>query len=101
MSSGEPLSDAACDTLFRTAVLMTNSGDTARKVVNDDVMGVVTTDFECAQLGSFIGPLFEAEISTIKGQSKVSYIVTTRDIEEAKDSIWLRLSKKSKKRRKK
>jgi hypothetical protein len=79
--SGLRLSDAACDALFQTACDCVRDEIKEKKIIHDDVMGVVTTNFDDGLMGSTCGIIFDANIDTPNGSTKVTYIVRTADLE--------------------
>lgn len=79
--TGLPLSDAACDLLFRTACRMAKKGQEKARIVNDDAEGVVTTEFEHACLGSFTGMVFDGDVSTPQGVTSTRFLVRYNDLE--------------------
>lgn len=85
--TGLPLSDAACDAMFRTACLMAKKGLDKRRIVHDDVEGVVTTEFEHACMGSFTGMVFDGDIATPKGTTAARFLVRYNDLEGYERSL--------------
>lgn len=89
MFSGAALSEAACDALFQAACDCVRDEKYEKKVVHDDVVGIVHTDFDYGITGDIGGIVFEAEIETEQGDSKTKYIVRRRDLEKARHQvIW-------------
>lgn len=82
MFDGMPLSDIARDRLWEAGCTCIRKNLQKLKVVNDDVMGIVKTKFESIQFGGVAGIRFDAEISTPKGNSTVTYLVPEKQIEE-------------------
>jgi hypothetical protein len=92
MMSGVSLSDAACDALFQAACKCVHQEKHQAKVVNDDVAGAIHTEFEFGMSGAISGILFEGEIETEKGHSKVKFVVNPNDLEEAHKGKWVSFS---------
>ena len=80
--SGVPLSPIALDVLFAAARQMVESRMDHLKVVNDDCQGFVETSWGEANLGCITGVIFRADISTMKGNTLVTYLVRVGDLSE-------------------
>lgn len=92
MWKGCNLSDAACDALFCAACDCAIEGKDEKRVKNDDVEGIVHTEFQSGITGSIGGIIFYGDIATEEGDSKVTFLVTAKDLEEArhnKDARWV------------
>jgi len=81
---------------MRSALLMTaremmlregEKGAGKRRVKNDDIEGLVRTHFLPAQLGSFSGIEFLAEVETDLGKGKVKFIADPRITMAKPDTI--------------
>ncbi len=93
MFSGASLSDAACDALFQAACDCVRDEKHEKKVYHDDVIGVVHTDFDFGMTGCIGGIVFEGEIETSDGDTKVKYLVQRHDLENARKHMeWTRMS---------
>jgi hypothetical protein len=82
--TGTSLSDAACDALFQAACDCIIDEKHEKKIYNDDVEGIVYTDFDFGAMGSIRGVVFKGEIETPQGSTKVKYIVQRHDLEEVR-----------------
>ncbi len=93
MWTGVSLSEAACDALFQAACDCVRDEKHEKKVYNDDVIGVVHTDFDFGMTGTIGGILFEGEIETSEGDTQVKYLVQRHDLENARKHMeWTRMS---------
>ncbi len=82
MVSGIGLSGADRTLLFHTAHTMFRSNRNKHSVKTKSMEGTISTNWECAQLGSTTGIKFSAHLSTEKGSSVVEYIVRHCHLEE-------------------
>ena len=87
MVRGIPLTEISRDALLVAAILMIGSSERHRRFRNDEVEGVLTTKFEDAVLGTFVGKKFFADIETEHGQSRVVFIVD-ESAAEAPRRVW-------------
>ena len=81
MMSGISLTNSVRSILFDLAVKMVHESKDEVKIVHDDCDGYVETAWDTANIGFISGLVFHADIMTAKGNSKVSYIVRTSDLE--------------------
>jgi hypothetical protein len=73
------LSLAGCD--------MAQKGQIHRKIKDDGIIGDIFTNFKSAVIGSISGVVFEAEITTPKGDIRVRYIVSKSDLRKNKSEL--------------
>ena len=93
MFTGTSLSDAACDALFQAACDCVRDEKHQKKVYHDDVIGVVHTEFNYGMTGEIGGIVFEGEIETSEGETKVKYLVQRHDLENARKHMkWTKVS---------
>jgi hypothetical protein len=94
MWTGCSLSDAACDALFCAACDCALGKKSEKRVKNDDVEGIVYTEFEHGVTGDIAGIAFYGDIATEEGDTKVKFLVTANDLEAARhdtEARWYRL----------
>lgn len=96
MLTGKSLSDAARTALFNAAVAMSEKGEHRRKIVHDDVVAIVTSDYEAVQIGSLAGYAFEADVVSEKGKSWVKYIIQTDDLSHVDEAVWMPVRRRKK-----
>ncbi len=91
MVSGFGLTDRMRTQLFRAAKTMVENGKQKQPIKNDDFEASIRTDFKYTGLGSFYGILFIAEVESDRGETKVTYIVRTKDLEKVNldECFWL------------
>lgn len=82
MTTGVPLSDMARNALFKTAQRLWREKRCKLRIVHDDVEGEVHTKKEVVTLGGISGYVYEAEIGTPKGCTKVKYLVHENDLSD-------------------
>lgn len=92
MFSGKSLSGTVSEALYQAAVYCVRKECNKRKVIHDDVEGLVQTDFETMIIGSVAGIIFNAEIDCINGSTKVTYIVSENDIDDDEEYAWVKMS---------
>ncbi len=93
MFTGVSLSDAACDALFQAACDCVRDEKNQKKVYNDDVTGIVYTEFDYGMTGDIGGILFEGEIETSDGETKVQYLIQRHELEKARHNVeWTRMN---------
>lgn len=82
--SGLKLTEPALDCLYRAAITLTKSKKTEMKFHHDDVYGIITTDYQLAQLAQTSGYVFDAEITTKEGSSTAKFLVRNSDLKSGK-----------------
>lgn len=92
MFTGASLSEAACDALFQAACDCVRDEKHTKKVYNDDVTGEVHTEFDFGMTGEIGGIVFEGDIETPDGETKVKYLVQRHELEKARKHVqWLKI----------
>ncbi|MDO8424736.1 MAG: hypothetical protein Q7S70_02235 [bacterium] len=91
MVEGGALTDSMRRCLFRGAQLLVENKERKLRVKNEDIEGVIETNFEATGFGSVYGILFTAEVWSDKGKSRPRYIVRTRDLEmvDPDEGFWM------------
>ena len=84
MQTGKPIMESIGEELFQTAQAMLASGKRRQQLRILNAEGMITTDFREAILGAFAGVLFTAEVDTIAGSAKITYLVTALSEEQQK-----------------
>jgi len=79
--SGRPISEKLSEVLFYNAHDMFETGDTETFVKGKDYDGKINTEFKRAGLGPIFGVIFHAVVMTLKGETKVNYLVRDRDLD--------------------
>lgn len=90
MSSGKPLSNSVRDVLFDSAIKMVKDERDDFVVVHDDCQGILSTKWDTMTLGFISGFIFNASVNTEQGNTQVTFIVRTQDIESVNlsDGEW-------------
>jgi len=94
MAGGSNLTNDMRTLLFFVAQEMHQEKKTMSNVVTDDLEARIETDFSVAVLGSVAGPVFSAEITSIRGGATVTYIVRAGDLKnvDLDDLRWTSLN---------
>ena len=79
--SGSPITKTISDELFKAACRMVLEDKDELAIYNDECCGMVETDWESVCLGAISGYKFSCDVSSIKGQHKVDFIVRSKDLE--------------------
>jgi len=93
MVGGANLTDQMRDLLFYSSREMFREGRHNAHVVTDDLEARIETAFKTAVLGYIAGPVFSAEVDSIRGKATVHYIIRDRDLDsiDPDDSPWMRV----------
>lgn len=79
---GVSLSHLATCLIHKAACKLSKTKKSEYKIVNDDVEGIVWTDFESVSFGGTAGYLFHADIETKAGKTNVVYLIKEESLVE-------------------
>lgn len=88
MFTGIPLDDEIRNFLLKVAQKMVDSKKSKVSVKNEELEGLISTKWLRKGIGSTFGIEFLADIDTLDGSTKVTYIVPSRKI-NIEDGFWL------------
>ncbi|OJH34320.1 hypothetical protein [Cystobacter ferrugineus] len=83
--SSQPLTPALAMTLHQAAYDLYRRGDSEQPVAGDLLTGRVRNLRKDVQMGTIVGPAFEAEIETERGSGTVRFLLTRQGLELMKD----------------
>lgn len=83
MTAGIQVSAVVADLLFDAAVQMMHKGTPKLVVRNDDMDGVVETNFERVEFADICGIKFDAMVQTVQGTGNVRFIARGEDLDAA------------------
>lgn len=88
MRSGLPLRHPIPDMLLDVARVMAARKEKKRSVQAHGFSGIVRTDFKHVSFGSISGTLFDAELTTIQGETVVRFVVRGADLAGPVMGFW-------------
>jgi hypothetical protein len=81
-SNGKPLTDDTRNLLWRKAQEMARAKQNRMKVKTDFCAGVITTDWEHGSMGSITGLKFQADVVVETGETTITYLVRSFELED-------------------
>jgi hypothetical protein len=85
LTSSVPLSQEVVRRLYQSAFHLHKSGETSEKIQGDLLSGKVVRLDKDMMLGTIVGPAFEAEIATERGDGIVRFLLTRQGLGEDDD----------------
>lgn len=82
MVGGKTLTDRMRTMLFVGACVMYQKKQAQARLLMDDLVARIQTEFKTTGLGCIYGTLFEAEVDSVHGKTTIRYIVQKGDLEE-------------------
>lgn len=70
----------------------------SKRIYNDDIEGIVRTDFESTAIGGAAGIIFHGDVVNQKGETRVAYLVRAEDLDGDEDGFWVRIRRKKRKK---
>lgn len=90
--SGKSITDEVARLLFFSAQSMFQNGKEKLRLKSNFATGQVSTKFEQGLLGSVAGYVFDAQVDSVCGSTKVKFLVRPADIELLKDPDQWRMA---------
>ncbi|MBM7118687.1 hypothetical protein [Archangium primigenium] len=79
--SSQPLTPSLAMTLHQAAFELYRHGGSEQRVAGDLLTGTVRNLRQDVQMGTLVGPAFEAEIETERGSGTVRFLLTRQGLE--------------------